>query len=119
MDTDPQREAMDPAMAADPTGAEALTAGAALTGNTAETRTEEGEAGPAEFATTRKSGSRRSQPIAFKCFFSSLSEYFCSTQMHHLNSKTSRYVIFFLLNILCHPDLFRISYNLYKVVRIL
>ena len=119
MDADPQREAMDPAMAADSTGAEALTAGAALTGNTAETRTEEGEAGPAEFATTRKSGSRRSQPIAFKCFFSSLSEYFCSTQMHHLNSKTSRYVIFFLLNILCHPDLFRISYISYKVVRIL
>jgi hypothetical protein len=28
-------------------------------------------------------------------------------------------VIFFLLNILCHPDLFRISYISYKVVRIL
>jgi hypothetical protein len=77
------------------TGAKALTEGAAPTGNTAEARTEEGEAGPAEAATTRKSGSRRSLPIAFKWFFSSLSEYFCSTQMHRLNSKTSRYVIFF------------------------
>jgi hypothetical protein len=68
-DADPPREAMDPAMAADPTGAEALTEGAAPTGDAAEAGTEEGEAGPAEAATTRKSGSRRSRPIAFKCFF--------------------------------------------------
>jgi hypothetical protein len=68
MDADPLTEAMDPAIAADPTGVGALTEGAAPTEDAAEARTEEGEAGPAEAATTRKSGSRRSQPIAFDCF---------------------------------------------------
>jgi hypothetical protein len=53
MDADPPREAMDPAMAADPTGAEVLTEGVVPTGNTAEGRTEEGEAGPAEATTTQ------------------------------------------------------------------